>query len=52
VQAAEKLAQKESETCISPRKDQWQSILEIPEIASMSQKMFRDNLSRSAQANV
>ena len=48
--AAEKLAQKESES--SPRKDKWQSILEIPEIASMSEKMIRHQLNRSAQAIV
>ena len=51
-QAAEKLAQKESEKCTSPRKDKWQSILEIPDISSMSPLMFRDQLNRSAQANV
>jgi hypothetical protein len=50
--AAEKLAKKESESCNSPRKDKWQSILEIPEIASMSEKMIRHQLNRSAQAIV
>ena len=49
---AEKLAEKEPELSTSPRKDNWQSIFEIPEIASISQKMFRDQLNRSAQANV
>ncbi|XP_028398373.1 uncharacterized protein LOC114521985 [Dendronephthya gigantea] len=49
--AAERLAEK-SESSSSPKKDKWQSILEIPEIATMSQAMFRDRLNRSAQANV
>ena len=50
--AAEKLAQKESEICSSPRKDKWQSILEIPDIASMSKKMFGHKMDSSAQSIV
>ncbi|XP_028398322.1 uncharacterized protein LOC114521946 [Dendronephthya gigantea] len=49
---AEKQAEKEPEYSTSPRKDNWQSLIEIPEIASVSDKMFRDQLNRSAQANV
>ena len=37
---AERLAQRKSENHTSPWNDKWQSILEIPEIASMSQKKF------------
>ena len=51
--AAEKLAQKETENSYtSPRKDKWHSILEIPDIASISDKMLKDRLLNSAQANV
>ena len=49
--AAERLAQMESAKN-SPQKDKWQSVLEFPDFSSMSEKMFRNQLNRSAQANV
>lgn len=49
---AERLTAKESEALISPSKEKWQSIPEIPDIASMSKKAFRDHFDRSVQANV